>query len=282
MKVVHLSTTHEADDVGIKAIPPAWAPDLLKHCSATCAGGIVTVSPEIASRFPPRETLQVRNHARSETPGHDPFAMACGSTQGRPLSSVGGEGECFDSRPNAACFLGSMTAIRGITETVKAVSLLPAELEPKLILAGEFAPASYRDEIESLWDPDRVEFLGQIPAEELPSIYARSRATVVPYHPCPNHTDASPNKMFEGMAAGLPVIASDFPKWRPIIEQHGCGLLVDPLKPESIAEALRWIFEHPDEAEAMGERGRAAAREHYTWESQAAKLLDLYHRIARN
>jgi len=248
--------------------PLAWLFDRFERWSAGRLAGIVTVNDEIAARFPERKTIQVRNYVRGGAASSD-----VGAALAVPQADYG-------SRPNAACFLGAMTAIRGITETVKAISLLPAELEPKLILAGEFAPPSYREEIERLWDPARVEFLGQIPVADVPAVYARSRATIVPYHPCPNHTDASPNKMFEGMAAGLPVIASDFPKWRPIIEQHGCGLLVDPLRPESIAEALRWVFEHPDEAEAMGQRGRAAALEHYTWESQAAKLLDLYDRIA--
>jgi hypothetical protein len=85
--------------------------------------------------------------------------------------------------------------------------------------------------------------------------------------------------MFEYMAAGLPVIASDFSLWREIVDGSGCGLLVDPMDPEAIAEAMQWILEHPAESEAMGRRGRQAVKERYNWEQEAKKLIRLYRRL---
>ena len=99
------------------------------------------------------------------------------------------------------------------------------------------------------------------------------------FYPEPNHIDVQPNKMFEYMAAGLPVIASNFPHWREIIEGAGCGLLVDPLDPEAIAAAMKWILDHPAEAEAMGQRGRQAVEKKYNWESQSLQLLEIYNRL---
>ena len=81
------------------------------------------------------------------------------------------------------------------------------------------------------------------------------------------------------MSAGIPVIASDFPLWREIVDGEGCGLLVDPLDPKAISEAIIYIFEHSKEAEAMGKRGRRAIEERYSWHKEEKKLLCLYRRL---
>jgi glycosyltransferase involved in cell wall biosynthesis len=60
-------------------------------------------------------------------------------------------------------------------------------------------------------------------------VLAKSKAGVVFFYPLPNYIDAQPNKMFEYMSAGLPIITSNFPVWREIVEGNECGLCVDPL-----------------------------------------------------
>ena len=86
-------------------------------------------------------------------------------------------------------------------------------------------------------------------------------------------------KVFEYMAYGLPIIASDLPALRDLVEGEGCGLCVDPDDPAAAAAAARWLAETPEQAADMGRRGRRAARERYTWESQGERLLALYDRI---
>jgi glycosyltransferase involved in cell wall biosynthesis len=85
--------------------------------------------------------------------------------------------------------------------------------------------------------------------------------------------------MFEYMAAGLPVIASNFPYWREILERADCGLLVDPLDVGAIEAAMRWIVENPSEARSKGDRGRKLVMETLNWERQGAELLALYEEI---
>jgi glycosyltransferase involved in cell wall biosynthesis len=81
------------------------------------------------------------------------------------------------------------------------------------------------------------------------------------------------------MAAGLPVIASNFPLWKEIVEGNKCGLTVDPLNPREIAQAVEYLLEHPELRQEMGENGRRAVIEKYNWEQEAEKLLALYQRL---
>ncbi|SUA50694.1 GDP-mannose-dependent alpha-(1-6)-phosphatidylinositol monomannoside mannosyltransferase [Oligella ureolytica] len=85
--------------------------------------------------------------------------------------------------------------------------------------------------------------------------------------------------MFEYMSAGVPVIGSNFPLWKEIIEGNQCGLCVDPLEPQAIAEAIDYLVTHPAEAEQMGRNGQKAVHERYNWGIEEAKLLEFYNNL---
>ena len=81
------------------------------------------------------------------------------------------------------------------------------------------------------------------------------------------------------MAAGLPVIASNFPHWRKIIDETKCGITVDPTKPKEIAEAIDTLLENPEMAAKMGQNGSKAAQTTYNWSAENQKLLALYQNL---
>jgi glycosyltransferase involved in cell wall biosynthesis len=92
----------------------------------------------------------------------------------------------------------------------------------------------------------------------------------------PNFVDALPVKLFEYMSAAVPVIASDFPLWRQIVEESGCGFLVDPQDLPGIARAIEYFLTHSNEAQKMGASGRRAIEHRYNWNTEEHELLTLY------
>ena len=124
-----------------------------------------------------------------------------------------------------------------------------------------------------------VEYLGWLERKDVSRLLGEIRAGLVVLCPTDSYVDSLPIKLFEYMAAGIPVVASDFPVWRSIIEPHACGLLVDPTDVNAISKAMAWILSHPDEAQLMGVRGRAAVQQQYQWDHEARKLEECYVRL---
>ncbi|OXS99395.1 hypothetical protein B7H23_14640 [Notoacmeibacter marinus] len=175
-----------------------------------------------------------------------------------------------------ACYVGGMSAIRGASQVGQAAALL----EPPITIefAGGFAPPELGETVATLGG-DRIKRLGHLDREQVRDLMARSMAGIVTFLPAPNHMDAQPNKMFEYMSAGLPVIASDFPLWRQIIAEADCGILVDPMDPKAIADAINALVNDPERAERLGRNGQRAVRERYNWASEFATLQNAYERL---
>lgn len=232
----------------------AWFVEAL---AAGSADAMVAAEPPIATRFPPAKTCLVQNF---------PLRAEMEQLFQRP----------YAGRPNTVAYVGGISRMRGIVEAVAAVGSLPADLPVTLKIAGEFRPPELLDEVSAMPGWARVAYLGWLSRERIVALLAEARVGLVALYPEPNYLDSYPIKMFEYMAAGIPVIASDFPLWRQIVTSCGCGLLVDPLDHGAVAEAIRYLLTHPDEAAEMGRRGQEAVWSTYTWDAEADRLVGLY------
>ncbi|WP_284456194.1 glycosyltransferase family 4 protein [Alloalcanivorax xenomutans] len=174
-------------------------------------------------------------------------------------------------------YVGGIARIRGILEVVQAMGLLKSDV--RLKLAGEFSDSNLETMAQADQGWKKVDAQGFLGREGVRDMLGSCVGGLVTFLPSPNHIDAQPNKMFEYMSAGVPVIGSHFPLWKKIIEGNHCGLCVDPLSPQSIAEAIDFLVAHPEEAEKMGRNGQRAVRERYNWEAEESKLLELYRSI---
>lgn len=121
-----------------------------------------------------------------------------------------------------------------------------------------------------------IKFLGRLSRQGVNELYKDSRAGIVIYQPEPNHMKAQPIKMFEFMAAGLPVVASNFPLWKRIIDDSGCGICVDSQNAFEVREICKNLVANIELCNIMGIAGRKAVEEKYNWGNEENKLLKLY------
>ena len=179
----------------------------------------------------------------------------------------------WGSKENAVCYVGGINRIRGIYEMIEAIKILSGV---KLYLAGSVEMKEEKEIIDNFYN---VVFLGHLTRNEMRKLFSKVKAGLVLFHPEENHINSQPNKLFEYMSAGIPVIASNFPLWRDIVEGNNCGICVNPLNPVEISEAIRYLLENPKEAKKMGENGRKAVLEKYNWEKESEKLLYVYEKV---
>jgi len=183
----------------------------------------------------------------------------------------------WSAKSPEVCYVGSIAGIRGIREIVQAMELVgvPATLS----LVGAFAEPDVEAEVRGYGGWRRVNAIGVQDRQGVREALGRAVAGLVTLHPVVNYLDALPIKMFEYMAAGIPVIASNFPLWREIVEGNGCGICVDPLNPKEIAAAIESLLQDRKLAEEMGINGARAVRDHFNWGAEEQKLLVFYQRI---
>ena len=171
-------------------------------------------------------------------------------------------------------YVGALNRIRGFKEMCGA--MIYVETEVMLQVAGPLNKRDIGNDLDILKDLPNVELLGKVPREEVLELLSQSIAGLVTFLPAPNHLEAQPNKLFEYMEAGIPIIASDFPLWRDIIEGADCGILVDPQDSKDIARAIDILVNDNSLATRMGKNGRKAVESLYNWDNELVKLLGFY------
>jgi glycosyltransferase involved in cell wall biosynthesis len=173
-------------------------------------------------------------------------------------------------RQSKFIWLGMLGPVRGCFQLDEAVSNNDNLMLDVIGTVLEFTPVS-----------KNIKLLGGFNHQKAMQMAAGYLAGIVTYLPEPNHVEALPNKLFEYMSLGLPVIASNFPKWREIVEEAKCGILVNPNSPQEICEAMLWYLNNQEEALEMGLRGRDAVIKKYSWSTEEEILFDTYEALKK-
>ncbi|NLA38665.1 MAG: glycosyltransferase family 4 protein [Methanomicrobiales archaeon] len=175
---------------------------------------------------------------------------------------------------------GNMQMFHGIRECIQAISKVRVKFpDVSLTLIG-----SIRADIGAITakiNPrPEITMTGYLPYREMYETLRAGSVGLLVFQPdYHNAYIGLPNKLFDYMLCGLPVVASDFPEIRKVVTDAGCGVLVDPTNPDAIAEAIVCLMEHPEKARRMGESGRRAVLERYNWGEMEERLLAVYREI---
>lgn len=173
-------------------------------------------------------------------------------------------------------YSGSITKIRSAKEMVQSFENIK---DVKLLLCGTFSPQKLQKEVEELDGWRNVEYLGQLQREKALKQYEKSLIGLVLFKDEGNLQGAVPNKLYEYMAASIPVIATDISQWRKLLEENECGLVVNPENPKEVANKIKKLLENPKRMEKMGENGRNLVKNNFNWDIEEKKLLKFYKKI---
>ncbi len=183
----------------------------------------------------------------------------------------------FSDRKQQACYIGRLTKERGVREMAKACTRAGIPL----ILAGVFSTGQLKEEVSGM--SSYTKYLGKLHRPEVKKLLNESYMgiSILQDEGQYRHLDNLPTKVYEYMEAGIPVIVSDFPYYKKIIEKYGCGKCVNPENIEEIAQTMKWMLDHPQEAGEMGRNGKKLVTRKFNWMTEEKKLLKLYDEILK-
>jgi glycosyltransferase involved in cell wall biosynthesis len=217
------------------------------------AGDIVTVTPQLGE--------WVRPHARRAVITVIPNAANVelfhpGATTDRALP------------PRYVVFFGALASWQGIATMIAATEHADWPQDVSLVIAGDGA---LRDDVERAAAHGRVVSLGSCPQQELPGIVSGAMASlVVKDHPAHAASGLSPLKLYESMAAGVPVIVSALPGLEEAVQRFDCGIVVPAADAGAVARAVATLSASPDLRRRLGANARRAAVEEHSWQASSA------------
>ncbi len=215
--------------------------------------------------------------------GCDPPVVVMNASDPRPAGSARPhrfhERLQLDPSVPVVLYQGGFSPGRGIEELVEAMSHVPTA---HLVLLGYGRlVAELQHRVDRSPAANRISILPAVAPAELLDWVASADVVAIPIQGGTlNHRLATPNKLFEALAAGVPVVASDLPGMAPIVHELDAGVLVDPSSPTSIAAGIQTLLEAgPDERAQRQIRLQAAAAGRFGWQAQFATLLTEYGRL---
>lgn len=175
-------------------------------------------------------------------------------------------------------FTGMINDQRGILKILEAVSFTE---DTVLLLLGKYEGGieeKIRRKSSELSIENRIFMFNSVDYSIMSEIIKRCDIGMLTYLPLKNHVVTRPNKLFEYMMCSIPIIASDFPMYREIV-QRDCGWLVNPEDATSIQLAIEKYKNNPSLGKAYGQNGRKLYINEFNWSIEEKKLFSIYKEV---
>ncbi|MFL6352719.1 MAG: glycosyltransferase family 4 protein [Bryobacteraceae bacterium] len=231
----------------------AW---LMEWLGSRLLSGVAVARDAVLPRFPKNRRIPIRNF---------PTEQALQSAQGLPIHL----------RQNVVIYAGGLGRVRGIAELVEAFRHIRPD-EAELWLAGIFHDKAFQEEVMKDLPPN-IKWLGWLEHPQVLALYPSVKIGINLLYPTPSHKNSQPIKLYEYLAAGIPVIASNFPEFDELLD--GCGVQVDPKNPAEIEQAIRDLLRDPVRLSEMSKTGRDRVLASYCWKGEGMRLVDFCNRL---
>lgn len=181
------------------------------------------------------------------------------------------------------CHDGSLTFVRGLKPMAEAIRILSARHRVVLKIVGDVfgEERKWLDAFVAKHGLDHaIVRTGWLPYDEVGRAIAPCHIGLICFLPSPNHRIAAPNKCFNYLLYGMPVVGPDYPQSHfAILQREGCAVLADPASPESIAGAVSKMITGREATLRMSATARELSQSRYRWSHMEPVLLDMYRRV---
>jgi len=276
----HAAVVFDAhEDIPAQLLSKGWVPRFLRPATSSATriflktvsrhlDGVVYAEPSCSGTLGARHVAVVQNFPRlEEFPSRLRHRGAEASDTGRGLR---------------VAYVGGISVARGAIDMVVSIGRLDERMHPRLTLAGPVWEPGLMRKLQELEGWSRVEYIPWLSRSQVAELLQESDIGLVPLHPVPNYVEAYPVKMFEYMAAGCAVVASDFPLWRSIIEDTQSGEVFPAGDAKSMARVITALAEDPERLASCGAAGRAVVERRFNWSNEEQKLLNVYIEVLSN
>lgn len=212
---------------------------------------LISVIDEITNNFQCDKKATIKNY-----PIIDAFSSQC-----KP----------WEERDNVLTYVGTFSEKRGVLDYVEAMKYVQTDC--KLQLIGKFDSKTLEQKCKASEGWNKVNFIGYQPMEEVAKYLGVSKIGLSVLHAEQNYLTSLPTKGFEYMAAGTPIIMSDFKYWRPYFKNT--AKFVIPSDPKTLAQMIDELMSNEKSLIDLHENCKMNFRE-FSWEEESKKLVNLY------